>query len=291
MIDRKTCVGPQIQKERERRGLSIEEFAKLCLMRPERINDYESGRVIPNFKSLNVVISALTKYDRDKDGKRIDDCKASLDNIMDNRYNFKAGHGSKPVITVPSSLVSSDEADCSVDTIVSFDPFTYTECYKSLVKGCNDLYNRMFKENKVDSECLSIVDGRIHNYCSSIEFQFKRSVVLSSGIDRHLCIYTIKNCLNDLMECYNKLHEIDYSITYLSSSNRFDRALVGSFLSHLKCSLHCLRFAINYINDFFYMEFNSHLLITKSSGSIYSLFEVEIFNEMMRAKEAKGEAV
>lgn len=290
MIDRETCVGPQIQKERERRGLNVEEFAKMCLMRPERINDYESGRVIPNFKSLNVMIAAFTKYDRDKDGKKIEDCEASLDSMRENRYNFKAVTGVKSLTSNHSSS-SYSESENGVRSMLSFDPYVYNKCYKELVSGCNELYDRMFKDNKVDSECLSMASGKIHNCCSSLEFQFKRSVVVSAGIDRHLCIYTIKHCLGDLIDCYNKLHEIDYSITYLSTSNRFDRTLVGSFLSHLKCSLHCLRFVINYINDFFYMEFNSHLLITKSSGSIYSLFEVEIFNEMMRAKETKGSKV
>ena len=66
-----------------------------------------------------------------------------------------------------------------------------------------------------------------------------------------------------------------------------DKILLGNFMLLLKSSIHSLRFAVNYMNDFFNMEFDNVLLITKPNGTLYSLFEVGMLSQMMREQEDK----
>lgn len=276
MSSKDSSLGLQIKQEREARGISQEDLAKMCHMTLNRIIDYETGKVRPNGKSLMTIVNVFEEYYKhsnfDPSKTLIDDSK-----VHRRKSNRKSNNNSN---------IYYDGSEGP-----SFEPKIYDRCYADLIDSCFKLKDRLIQHNKVDQECLNIINNKIYNCCSSLEHQFKRSIAISAGLDKYLSVYTIKNCLGQLIDCYNYLYTIDCLIMSVRNNDSTDKILLGNFMFLLKSSIHSLRFAVNYLNDFFNMEFDNVLLITKPNGTLYSLFEVGMLSQMMKEKEEKEKAV
>lgn len=242
--------GLKILEERNLRGLSQEQLAKMAVITVRRIESYESGEVKPNSASFNAIMKAFEKFDKEKEKEKEDKDR--------NQPNFSGQ---------------------------SFDNGVYRKCFDDLFDGCNELRNYLFKHNVIDEKALGIATNYIYRNSNSLELQVKNSIVSSTGIDKYLSVYTIKSCLKSLIDSYNYLYAADRFCTVAKKSSIVDKETLGHFMVEVRSSIHNLKFIIDYINEFFLEEFETVLLVAKPNGTLYSIFDLGMLSYMLKNNE------